>query len=89
MYTHVMFWLFQHLGYRFCPRLDEIGGTLFWRIGPRADYGKLNAIPQHQLKLHRIADDMLRLSGSLLRGRVPATGIMRTLQHGSAQMHVF
>jgi len=51
----------------------------------RADYGKLNAISQHQLKLQRIAphwDDMLRLSGLLLQGRVPATGIMRTLQVG-------
>jgi hypothetical protein len=35
--------------------------------------------------MQRIAphwDDMLRLSGSLLLGRVPATGIMRTLQVG-------
>ena len=84
-YIDVMFGLFRLLGYRFCPRLADIGGTRFWRIDPRADYDKLNAISQHQLKLQRIAphwDDMLRLSGSLLQGRVPATGIMRTLQVG-------
>jgi TnpA family transposase len=84
-YSDVMFGLFRHLGYRFCPRLADIGGTRFWRIDPRADYGKLNVVSQHRLKLQRIAphwDDMLRLSGSLLLGRVPATGIMRTLQVG-------
>jgi hypothetical protein len=76
---------YRHLGYRFCPRLADIGGTRFWRIDPRADYGKLNVVSQHRLKLQRIAphwDDMLRLSGSLLLGRAPATGIMRTLQVG-------
>jgi Tn3 transposase DDE domain-containing protein len=60
-------------------------GTRFWRIDPRADYGKLNVVSQHRLKLQRIAphwDDMLRLNGSLLLGRVPAAGIMRTLQVG-------
>src|SRR5258707_7158855 len=84
-YSDVMFGLFRHLGYRFCPRLADIGGTRFWRIDPRADYGKLNVVSQHRLKLQRIAphwDDMLRLSGSLLLGRVPVTGIMRTLQVG-------
>jgi hypothetical protein len=31
-YSDVMFGLFRHLGYRFCPRLADIGGTRFWRI---------------------------------------------------------
>ena len=34
-YSDVMFGLFRHLGYRFCPRLADIGGTRFWRIDPR------------------------------------------------------
>ena len=46
-YSDVMFGLFRHLGYRFCPRLADIGGTRFWRIDPRADYGKLNVVSQH------------------------------------------
>jgi TnpA family transposase len=84
-HTGVMFGLFRLLGHRFCPLLADIGGTRFWRIDPRADYGKLNAIAQYQLKLRRIAphwDDMLRLSGSLQQGQVPATDITRTLQVG-------
>jgi TnpA family transposase len=84
-YSDVVFGLFRLLGYRFCPRLADIGGTRFWRIDPQADYGKLNVVSRHRLKLQRIAphwDDMLRLAGSLLQGRVPATGIMRTLQVG-------
>jgi TnpA family transposase len=84
-YSDVVFGLFRLLGYRFSPRLADIGGTRFWRIDPNADYGKLNAISQHRLRLQRISphwDDMLRLTGSLLLGRVPATGVMRTLQVG-------
>lgn len=84
-YSDVVFGLFRLLGYRFSPRLADIGGGRFWRIDSRADYGPLNAISAHQLSLQKIAphwDDMLRLAGSLKLGRVPATGIMRTLQVG-------
>jgi TnpA family transposase len=84
-YSDVVFGLFRLLGYRFSPRLADIGGTRFWRVDSKADYGKLNAISQHRLSLQRITphwDDMLRLAGSLQLGRVPATGIMRTLQVG-------
>jgi TnpA family transposase len=85
-YSDVVFGLFRPLGYRFSPRLADIGGSRFWRIEPKADYGQLNAISQHRLRLQRIVphwDDVLRLTGSLLLGRVPATGIMRTLQVGT------
>ncbi|MER2517230.1 MAG: Tn3 family transposase [Candidatus Accumulibacter phosphatis] len=84
-YSDIVFGLFRLLGYRFSPRLADIGGTRFWRIDPHADYGQLNAIATHRLSLQKIApywDDMLRLAGSLKLGRVPATGIMRTLQVG-------
>ena len=43
-YSDVVFGLFRLLGYRFCPRLADIGGTRFWRIDPKADYGQLNWI---------------------------------------------
>jgi len=85
-YSDVVFGLFRLLGYRFSPRLADIGGSRFWRIEPKADYGRLNALSQHRLRLQRIVphwDDVLRLTGSLLLGRVPATGIMRTLQVGT------
>jgi TnpA family transposase len=84
-YSDVVFGLFRLLGYRFSPRLADIGGSRFWRIDKHADYGELNAISKHYISLTRIAkhwDDLLRLAGSLKMGRVPATGIMRTLQVG-------
>ena len=82
-YSDVVFGLFRLLGYRFSPRLADIGGKRFWRINPHADYGELNAISRHRVPLGRIEanwDDFLRLAGSLKLGRIPATGIMRTLQ---------
>jgi TnpA family transposase len=84
-YSDVVFGLFRLLGYRFSPRLADIGGTRFWRIDPQADYGELNDISRHRANPARIAenwDDMLRLAGSLKLGRVRAAGIMRTLQMG-------
>jgi TnpA family transposase len=84
-YADVVFGLFRLLGFRFCPRLADMGGTRFWRIDPHADYGLLNDISRHRVHLARINeswDDMLRLAGSLKLGRGPATGIMRTLQVG-------
>ena len=82
-YSDVVFGLFRLLGYRFSPRLADIGGTRFWRIDAQADYGKLNALARQRVRLDRITphwDDVLRLIGSLKLGRVPAMGIMRTLQ---------
>jgi TnpA family transposase len=72
-YSDVVFGLFRLLGYRFSPRLADIGGTRFWRIDPQADYGELNAIARQRINLQLIAshwDDLLRLAGSLKLGRV-------------------
>src|SRR5216683_7936065 len=63
-YSDVVFGLFRLLGYRFSPRLADIGGTRFWRIDPNADYGQLNDISRHRVNVARIAenwDDCLRL----------------------------
>jgi len=68
-YSDVVFGLFRLLGYRFSPRLADVGGTRFWRIDPKADYGLLNSISMHQLSLKKIIpywDDILRLAGSRL-----------------------
>ena len=84
-YSDVVFGLFRLLGYRFSPRLADIGGTRLWRIDPHADYGELNDISRHKINMPLIAsnwDDFLRLAGSLKLGRVPAAGIMRMLQIG-------
>ncbi len=84
-YSDVVFGLFRLLGYRFSPRLADVGGTRFWRFDAQADYGLLNPVSAHHLSLQKIEphwDDMLRLAGSLKLGRVAATGVMRTLQVG-------
>lgn len=84
-YSDIVFGLFRLLGYRFSPRLADIGGSRFWRIDRKADYGKLNGLARQYIILDRISqhwDDILRLIGSLKMGLVPATGIMRTLQVG-------
>jgi TnpA family transposase len=84
-YSDIVFGLFRLLGYRFSPRLADIGGTRLWRIDPHADYGELNDISRHKINMPLIAanwDDFLRLAGSLKLGRVPAAGIMRMLQIG-------
>lgn len=82
-YSDVVFGLFRLLGYRFCPRLADIGGTRFWRIDSKADYGELNSLARQCIRLDRITpywDDVMRLVGSLKLGRVSAMSIMRTLQ---------
>lgn len=82
-YSDVVFGLFRLSGYRFCPRLADVGGTRFWRVDQQADYGDLNTLARQRVNLDRITphwDDVLRLVGSLKLGLVPAMGIMRTLQ---------
>jgi TnpA family transposase len=53
-YSDVVFGLFRLLGYRFSPRLADIGGTRFWCIDANADYGELNAIARQRVSLSRI-----------------------------------
>ena len=82
-YTDVVFGLFWLLGYRFSPRIADIGGARYWRIDATADYGALNNIAAHRINTKLIAehwDDLLRLAGSLKLGVVQAISIMRTLQ---------
>jgi TnpA family transposase len=84
-YSDLVFGLFRLLGLRFNPRLADMGDARFWRIDPLADYGKLNVLAKHLINFDLVTpewDDVLRLLGSLKLGRVPATGIMRTLQVG-------
>lgn len=85
-YSDVMFGLFRLLCHRFCPRLADVGGTRFWRVDPKADYGPLNDISAHYVNLEKKVaphwDDVLRLISSLKLGRLNAMTIMRTLQVG-------
>ena len=69
------------LGYRFSPRLADLGETRFYRINSSANYGPLNAIARHRINTDLIArnwDDLLRVAGSLKLGFVSAHDLMRT-----------
>lgn len=84
-YSDVVFGLFRLLGYRFSPRLADVGGTRFWRIDADADYGALNAIARQRVSLGQLEahwDDFLRLAGSLKLGRCPPPASCAPLQGG-------
>ena len=48
-YTDTMFGIFHLLGYQFSPRLADVGGTRFWRVDPKADYGALDALAAQRI----------------------------------------
>ena len=82
-YTDTIFGIFHLLGYQFSPRLADIGGTRFWRVDGKADYGTLDELAAHRINLKLTVqhwEDLLRLAGSLKLGTVQAAGLIRTLQ---------
>jgi TnpA family transposase len=82
-YTDTMFGIFHLLGYQFSPRIADIGGSRFWRVDRKADYGILNDLASNKINMKLITeqwDDLLRLAGSLKLGVVQAAGLTRTLQ---------
>ena len=82
-YSDQVFGLFSLLGYQFAPRLADIPEQRFWRIDPAADYGPFNGLARHRINTRLIAqhwDDLLRIAGSLHRGTVKASQILRVLQ---------
>ncbi len=84
-YSDIVFGLFALLGYRFSPRLTDLGDARFWRVDPTADYGPLNTISRHRLNLDLIRhhwEDLLRVAGSLKLGTIPASEVVRMLQRG-------
>lgn len=86
-YSDVVFGLFRLLGYRFSPRLADVGGTRFWRLDRTADYGELDKVARHRVDTALIArhwDDLLRLAGSLKLGTVGARDVMRVLAAGGS-----
>jgi len=68
---------------QFSPRITEIGGSRFWRVDRKADYGLLDDLASNKINMRLIVDhwdDLLRLAGSLKLGVVRAAGLTRTLQ---------
>lgn len=85
-YSDVVFGLFWLLGYRFSPRLADIGEARFWRIDNSANYGALDGLTKNKINTDLITnnwDDMLRVAGSLKLGTVNASDLMRSLQRGN------
>ncbi len=84
-YSDLVFGLFRLLGYQFSPRLADAGSARFWRVDAHADYGSLNELGKHVLRLGLIRDnwdDMLRVAGSLAGGNSNAIELVRALQGG-------
>jgi TnpA family transposase len=85
-YSDIVFGLFRLLGYRFSPRIADVGGTGFWRVDvpgqPTADYGALNPIARNKINLDRIVTHwpgMLRVAGSLITNQVRAYDLLQML----------
>ena len=50
-YTDTIFGIFHLLGYQFSPRLADIGGTRFWRVDGKADYGALDDLAAQRINM--------------------------------------
>ena len=81
-YSDIIFGLFWLLGYRFSPRLADIGDARFWRLDREADHGVLNDVAKHKAEERLIADnwdDMLRAAGSIRTRTVKSSELVRSL----------
>jgi TnpA family transposase len=81
-YSDIVFGFFRLLGYRFSPRLADLGDARFWRMSRQTNYGVLDDLARHKVNTNLIAenwDDMLRTAGSLLMGTVKASELIKSL----------
>jgi TnpA family transposase len=81
-YSDIVFGFFRLLGYRFSPRLADLGDARFWRMNRKTNYGILDGLARHKTNNGLIADnwdDMLRAAGSLLMGTVKASELIKSL----------
>ena len=86
-YSDQVFGLFALLGYRFSPRLADLPDQRFWTASPTDNYGALAATARNKLDIDLIAahwDDMLRVAGSLVTGRVRAADLLRVTRAGGS-----
>jgi TnpA family transposase len=85
-YSDIVFGLFRLLGYRFSPRLADLGDARFWRMNRKTDYGILNDLAKHQTTNDLMVDnwdDMLRAAGSLQMGTVKASELIKALHRAA------
>jgi TnpA family transposase len=85
-YSDIVFGLFRLLGYRFSPRLADLGDARFWRLDRGADYGILDDLARHKANPTLFTDnwnDVLRAIGSLQMGTVKASALIKSLHRAS------
>lgn len=81
-YSDIVFGLFRLLGYRFSPRLADLGDARFWRIDRESDYGVLGDLARHKVKTDFFTDnwnDVLHAIGSLQMGAVKPSELIKSL----------
>jgi TnpA family transposase len=88
--TEIIFALFDLLGYRFTPRLRDIGSRRLYTSGPidMQAYARLQPYVSGRINRQRILDwwdEMLRLTGSLKLGYVTASLMVQKLQSYAQQ----
>lgn len=83
--SEIVFALCWTLGYRYAPRLADLGDHRLWRIDPAAGYGPLDGLARNRINTNLITeqwDEICRLTASIEAGTVVPSTIMRTLQRG-------
>ncbi len=50
-YTDTIFAIFHLLGFQFSPRRADIGGTRFWRVDGKSDYGTLDGLAAQRVNV--------------------------------------
>ena len=81
-FTDHVFGLCHLLGFRFAPRLRDIGDLSLFPIGDPNQWPQLTSLFGEPLKLHLIQEqwsDILRLASSIRLGKVTASLILRKL----------
>ncbi|MER6400839.1 transposase [Kitasatospora sp. NPDC001603] len=81
-YSDIVFGLFAICGYQFSPRIADISDARLWRVNTAADYGPLQQVSKHTIRLDRIRahwGDMLRVAGSLSTGEIRGYDLIRML----------
>ncbi len=81
-YSDIVFGLFSLLGYRFSPRLADLGDAGFWRLDRQSDYGVLDDLARRKANPTLFTNnwnDVLRAAGSLQMGTVKASALIKSL----------
>ena len=81
-FTDHVFALMHTLGFRFAPRIRDLGDTILYIPGAIADYPALKAMIGGTLNIKHLRahwDDILRLASSIKHGTVTASLMLRKL----------